>query len=41
MIGADWKGNEFGMEYPGDCTTVIIHRGGEPEPYCAGLTCAD
>jgi len=38
---ADWKGNEFGVEYPGDCVTVIIHRGGEPEPYCAGLTCAD
>ncbi len=38
---ADWKANEPFKIWPGDCITVIVHRGGIPEPYCAGLTCAD
>ncbi len=37
---ADWKNNEPGKD-PNDCLTIIIHKSGIPEPYCAGLSCAD
>jgi len=39
--GADWKNNEQGVEFPGDCTTAMVNRGGETYPTCAGLTCAN
>ncbi|MDP3027265.1 MAG: hypothetical protein Q8N63_06150 [Nanoarchaeota archaeon] len=28
-------------QYPGDCTTVIVHKEGIPEPRCTPTTCAD
>ena len=37
---ADWKNNEP-LKNPHDCITVIIYKSGEPQPTCAGLTCAD
>lgn len=39
--GADWKHNEPLLTNPHDCMTVIIHKGGIPEPICAGSSCAD